>query len=117
MSSVYYVMFALVLVTPLSLLFLGLHWRSHPPKRDGGLLAYRTALSEKNDETWAFAHRHIAKLWIRIGVLLTAVSCILMVVWRDNANSFFLWLIGGQMVFLCLSAFLVEGLLKATFDP
>lgn len=112
----YYIIFALVLVTPLVMLAVGLVWRVHPPKREGGRLAYRTALSEKNDETWAFAHRHLSKLWIRIGFLLTVVSSVVMVVGREGCQSFFLWLIGGQMVFLCLSAFLVDGLLKATFD-
>jgi len=31
-------------------------------------------------------------------------------------GTLFLWLIGGQMIFLCLSAFLVDGLLKANFN-
>ena len=35
---------------------------------------------------------------------------------RESASSFVLWLIGGQMVFLCISAFLVDALLKNTFD-
>lgn len=93
----------------------GLIWRIHPPKRDGGFLAYRTALSSKTEETWAFAHRHISKLWLRIGLLLSILSAVLMVVFRESASSFVLWLIGGQMVFLCISAFLVDALLKNTF--
>lgn len=116
MIFVYYLVFVLVLATPLALFLLGLRWRNHPPKRDEGLLAYRTALSDKNDETWLFAHRHLSKLWIRIGFLLTVVSCVLMIIWCENYMSFFLWLIGGQMVFVCLSAFLVEGLLRTTFE-
>ena len=112
----YYLAFLLVMATPLVLFAIGLIWRAHPPKRNGSALAYRTALSDRSDETWAFAHRHIAQLWIRLGVLLAIVSAVLMVVFRDSYSSFFLWLIGGQMVFLCVSAFLVEGLLKASFD-
>ena len=112
----YYLAFLLVMVTPLALLAIGLRWRSHPPKRTGSGLVYRTALSERSDETWAFAHRRIAQLWIRMGLLLTLVSALLMILLRDHFTSFFLWLIGGQMVFLCISAFLVEGLLKVAFD-
>lgn len=112
----YYLAFLLVMVTPLALLAIGLRWRSHPPKRTGSGLAYRTALSERSDETWVFAHRRIAQLWIRMGLLLTLVSALLMILLRDHFTSFFLWLIGGQMVFLCISAFLVEGLLKVAFD-
>ena len=91
----YYVLFVFAMLTPVLMAVVGLIWRIHPPKRDGGFLAYRTALSSKTEETWAFAHRHISKLWLRIGLL---------------------WLIGGQMVFLCISAFLVDALLKNTFD-
>ena len=114
--DMYYLAFLLVMATPLALLALGLIWRSRPPKRGGGGLAYRTALSDRSDETWSFAHRHIAKLWTRLGLLLAFASAALMVVFRSSYSGFFLWLIGGQMVFLCVSAFLVEGLLKASFD-
>ena len=102
----YYVLFVFAMLTPVLMVVVGLIWRIHPPKRDGGFLAYRTALSSKTEETWAFAHRHISKLWLRIGLLLSILS----------ASSFVLWLIGGQMVFLCISAFLVDALLKNTFD-
>lgn len=112
----YYLIFALVLITPLALLIIGLFWKLHPPKLKGSSFAYRTALSSRNEETWRFAHRHISNLWIRLGILLTVVSAILMVVLKEDYTVFFLWIIGGQMVFLCISAFLVENLLKAAFD-
>lgn len=112
----YYLAFLLVMATPLALLAIGIIWRSRPPRRGGSGLAYRTALSDRSDETWAFAHRHIARLWTRLGLLLGVLSAVLMAVFRTSYSGFFLWLIGGQMVFLCVSAFLVESLLKASFD-
>lgn len=112
----YYLIFALVMLTPLALFIVGLSWRFHPPKLEGSGFAYRTALSSRNEETWRFAHRHLTKLWIRLGVLLAVISAGLMVVLKADYTVFFLWIIGGQMVFLCISAFLVESLLKATFD-
>lgn len=60
----YYVLFVFAMLTPVLMAVVGLIWRIHPPKRDGGFLAYRTALSSKTEETWAFAHRHISKLWL-----------------------------------------------------
>ena len=66
----YYLAFLLVMATPLALLVIGLVWRAQPPKRDGSGLAYRTALSDRSDETWAFAHRHISRLWTRLGLLV-----------------------------------------------
>lgn len=112
----YILIFILVMITPLTLLLLGLFWQKHPPKRQDAKLAYRTTLSSKNDETWTFAHRHLSRLWIRIGLILSALSCFLMVVWREIYMDIFLWVIGGQMVLLCISAFLIENLLKMTFD-
>lgn len=112
----YLLIFILVMITPLALLTIGLHWRSHPPKRQGTWLAYRTELSSKNDETWVFAHRHLSKLWIRVGLILTVLSAFLMVMWRENYLDFFLWIIGGQMFLLCITALLIESLLKATFE-
>lgn len=107
---------ALSLVTPLAMLIVGLYWKIKPPKRGGSGLAYRTALSDRTEETWAFAHRRISKLWIYDGLLLSVVSVILIVALKARFTDFFLWLIAGQMVLLCISAFLVEGLLKSFFD-
>ena len=41
----YYVLFVFAMLTPVLMAVVGLIWRIHPPKRDGGFLAYRTALS------------------------------------------------------------------------
>lgn len=112
----YYLTFVLVMLTPLALLLVGLRWKLRPPKREGSGLAYRTALSSRTEETWNFAHRHLAKLWVRIGLILSVVSILLMVFLKAHYTSFALWLIGGQMVLLCVSAFLVDSLLKAAFD-
>ena len=85
----YYVLFVFAMLTPVLMAVVGLIWRIHPPKRDGGFLAYRTALSSKTEETWAFAHRHISKLWLRIGLLLSILSAVLMVVFRESASSLY----------------------------
>ena len=113
----YVLTFLLVLITPITLLLVGFLWKVRPPKRQNARFAYRTTLSNKNDETWAFAHHHLSRLWIRIGVILTLLSCFLMIMWREIYLDVFLWIIGGQMILVCITAFLIEGLLKATFDP
>ena len=106
----------LTMLTPVAMLVVGLRWRKHPPRREGNGLAYRTALSEQNEDTWHFAHAHLSKLWVRLGLALTVVSAGAAYFGRSLLGSLFLWLIGGQMIFLCLSAFLVDGLLKANFN-
>ena len=112
----YYLTFILVLVVPLSQLAIGLRWRSKPPKREGSGFAYRTELSARSEDTWAYAHRHISRLWIRQGLMVSVATIVLMILFRAHYSSFFLWLIGGQMAFLCVSVFLIDNLLKAGFD-
>ena len=105
-----------VLLTPVAMLLVGILWKVHPPKYGAGGLAYRTELSSRNEETWKFAHSHISSLWIRLGVLLGLVSGGMMVYFKENYSSLVLWVVGGEMVFLCISAFLVDTALKHGFD-
>ena len=106
----------LTMLTPVAMLAVGLRWRKHPPRLEGNGLAYRTALSEQNEDTWRFAHANLSKLWVRLGLALAVVSAGAAYFGRSLLGTLFLWIIGGQMIFLCLSAFLVDGLLKANFN-
>ena len=45
----------------------------NPPKEINGLIGYRTAMSEKNKDTWAFAHDCCGKLWIKSGIILLVI--------------------------------------------
>jgi len=112
----YYAVFVITMLPPVAMLFLGIIWAINPPKNKPGVLGYRTELSIKNDTTWSFAHRHISKLWIRLGSIMSAITALLMILLRDSYRSLFLWIIGGQMALLCISAFLVDGTMKNTFD-
>ncbi len=112
----YYLSFALTMAVPVCLFILGLAWKISPPPYRSGGLAYNTALSSSSEDAWTFAHRHCARLWLRLGLILGVLSAALMRVFRDCDRSFCLWLIGGQMALFCLSAFLVDALLKNTFD-
>lgn len=113
----YIISFIITLLAPVAIFVVGIAWKVSPPPfdRDSGL-AYRTALSSSSQEAWAFAHKHCAKLWIRIGLILCVITVVLMAAFRESYRSFFLWLIGGQMLFFCCSAFLVDILLKSNFD-
>ncbi len=112
----YILSFILAMVVPAGLLAVGVLWRVSPPPFRAGGLAYNTALSAKSEDAWAFAHRHCSRLWTRLGLILGVLSAVVMWVFRAHYKSFLLWLIGGQTVFFCLSALLVDALLKNTFD-
>ncbi len=103
------------LLAPIFMLAVGIWWKLSPPKFQGKGLAYRTALTSSSPEAWSFAHHHCAKLWIRIGALLSVLTVILLVLFPNNRADYVLWLIGGQMALFCVSAFLVDILLKNTF--
>ena len=106
----------LALIAPAAILAVGILWKVNPPKFRSKGLAYRTPLSSASEEAWIFAHSHCAKLWVRIGLILLAVSILFLAVFPNNCRDYVLWLIGGQMLLFCISAFLIDALLKASFD-
>jgi len=113
---VYYVNFFAGLLVPLALLLVGIAWKIKPPAREDSGLAYRTALSERSQETWDFAHRQISRLWTRLGVILGVLTAALVRFWVKDTFPLLLWVLAGQMIFVCSSAFFVDTLLKASFD-
>ena len=76
----------LTMLTPVAMLAVGLRWRKHPPRREGNGLAYRTALSEQNEDTWRFAHSVFGRIWYRTGLILLPVTlaAMLLVFGRDK---------------------------------
>lgn len=112
METVYSIIAVLI---PAVMLTVGIWWRVSPPKFRAKGLAYSTDLSSASPEAWAFAHRHCARLWVRMGAIFLVLTVVLLIVFPHRTKDFVLWLIGGQMALFCLSAFLVDLLLKNTF--
>ena len=107
----------LALLPPVAMLIVGIWWKMRHPKMDGKGLAYRTQLSTKSPEAWAFAHKHCARLWVRMGVILTVAAGAAMYFLRDqDYQTFVIWILVGEMALFCVTAFLVDALLKATFE-
>ena len=63
-------MFLCNLLMPSTMVIAGYCMYKNPPKEINGLIGYRTAMSEKNNDTWAFAHDCCGKLWIKSGIIL-----------------------------------------------
>ena len=63
-------MFLCNLLMPSIMVIAGYCMYKNPPKEINGLIGYRTAMSEKNKDTWAFAHDCCGKLWIKSGIIL-----------------------------------------------
>ena len=112
----YYICLVLTLLTPLAMIILGLKWYLRPPAFGARGLAYRTAITEKSPEAWEFAHTHCGKLWVRYGVIGGAISAAGMIFLKNYYQNFWLWLIGAQMLLLCITIIMIDYLTKNLFD-
>ena len=114
-------MAAVDLLIPLMMILLGRQMLRRPPERINRLFGYRTAMSMKNPDTWAFAHRHCGRLWLRWGLILLPLSPLpLMLVPGNDPER--LGTVGAlvclaQTVPLLLSVVLTELALRRTFHP
>lgn len=87
----------------------------HTPKSINGLVGYRTSKSMINQDTWNFANKYCAKLWIKLGISSSIVSILICVLFDINEIvSIVIVLI--QTFLLLLSIIPIEKALKNTFD-
>lgn len=112
----YYACFVLLMLVPVTLAVIGVSWYLKPPAFRTGRIAYRTAVTEKSPEVWHFAHTHCGKLWGRFGFMLSAITVLCMVFLKGYYQNFWLWLIGAQMVILCVTIVIIDTLCKNLFD-
>ena len=108
--------FALVMLSPTAMVIVGLMWKISPPPYRSKGLAYSTELTQRDPDAWKLAHRHCARLWLRIGLISGVASTALLLLFRENYDAFWVWLIVGQMALFCVSVFMVDLLLKNTFS-
>ena len=113
----YTLYFIVVMLAPAAMVIVGLMWKISPPPYQSKGLAYSTELTRKDPDAWSAAHRHCAKLWMRIGIVSGAASAALMVFLKERYDTFWMWIIVGQMALFCVSVFMIDLLLKNTFSP
>ena len=70
-------MFAVVMVIPVSMLWIGYCWKTHPPEKINGIYGYRTRRSMFNKQTWDYAHTVYGRIeritgWLLLGPSLFA---------------------------------------------
>lgn len=105
--------FILVILAPAAMLAVGTMWRLSPPRFGKKGISYNTELTRSDPKAWKLAHRHCARLWLRIGALSGLASVGAMIAFPESADVFWMWLIVGQMILFCLSVVLVDLLLKS----
>lgn len=112
----YYLCFVLALIMPVLMFIIGLRWRLKPPAFQASGFVYSTESTRKSPEIWVFAHVHCGKLWTRFGAILAVISAVLMIVFTDSYQKFFLWLLCGQMLVMCVTVFIIDLFTKNLFD-
>ena len=108
------------LLIPAIMVGIGWLFRKRPPKNINPIYGYRTAMSMKNQDTWDFAHRICAEVWIRWGLVLLIVSALALAaivpLGQERAVWAGTWICLLQLIPLLGSIVPVERALKKTFD-
>jgi len=108
------------LIIPLTMIGFGSHFIKRAPKEINDVFGYRTSMSTKNNDTWAFAHQYCGKLWRAIGwiMLPLSIGAMLFVIGRETG---FVGTYGGiwmgiQCVLLVVPIIPTEMALRKSFD-
>lgn len=111
---------SLIITTIMSLTMIGfgLLLAKKSPKEINSVIGYRSPMSQKNRDTWEFAHRYSGELWVRSGVLTAIISVVLSLTLQSlsNYNQLMLTLIYIQLIILLLVIPFTEIALRKTFD-
>ena len=120
MNGFYIYMLLTALLIPVSMLVFGWIFHRQAPKKINVWYGYRSARSKKNEDTWVFAHQHIGRTWMLVGVVLLVVSVIPMIAVYgkddDTVSVVSLVLLFVQMLPMIMSLIPTERALKRTFD-
>ena len=113
-------MMILLLLMPLFMIVFGRVFMTNAPKDINTSFGYRTKRSMKNQDTWAFAHKHFGKTWFVCGLVLIPVSLVPMflVMGRetDMVRTTGFIILGLQLVLMLGAILPTETALKNNFD-
>ncbi len=105
----------LALLIPCLMVFIGVLWKKHPPKKRNSLYGYRTRRSMKNIETWNFAQDYFGKIWFQWGIVLGLFTVVVMVLFFAYCHLTSIILLTVDLIALFGSLIPVETALKRNF--
>ena len=113
-------MFFFCSLIPLVMVIFGIVFCITAPKNINMIFGYRTERSMKNEDTWQFAHKHIGKTWLLLGIPVLIISVVALAI-ATGAGDIAVTAVGTglsivQMVVLIASIFPTERALERTFD-
>lgn len=113
-------MFICCLMVPILMMIIGLIFMKKAPKKINIWYGYRTSRSMKNSDTWDFANKHCAKMFLIVGAIMTVVSAIVMlaVIYKseDVVSIVGTVVTVTQVVGIVLSVIPTERALRREFD-
>ena len=113
-------MLAMGLLFPAIMILFGAVFTKTAPKKINYIFGYRTDMSMKNRDTWEFAHKHIGKLWFRLGLLLiplTVIPMLCVIAKTENVVGAVGLIVGFiNTIVLIVPIFFTEKALNRTFD-
>ena len=83
----WFFMLTMGLLFPAIMILFGAVFTKAAPKKINYIFGYRTDMSMKNRDTWAFAHKYFGKLWVRLGLLLIPITVIPMLFVIGNSEN------------------------------
>ncbi|MBQ7298287.1 MAG: SdpI family protein [Clostridia bacterium] len=108
------------LMIPCIMIVFGGLFRRKAPKNINIWYGYRTQRSMKNEDTWAFAHRHLGRTWLIVGAVMHVVSVIPMIAVlgkdEDTVSVVSLVLLVVQLIPMIVSLIPTERALRQKFD-
>ena len=110
----------MAIIVPLVLLGVGLYYTKCPPEKIYTDFGYKTPLTLKNDDIWAFAHQCCGKTWIKLGLIMIPISIAIMVIplfiSEDAMSIFSVALFALQCVAVFFSFRRVKATILTVFD-
>lgn len=108
-----------LLLIPLVMAAGGYHLQHHPTNINL-LYGYRTTMSTRNADTWAFAQQHCGKIWFRVGMIMLPLSIAVLLIAMAQSLETGLYIELGalavQTIVLLACCVPTELALRRTFD-
>lgn len=112
--------FIVNLIIPAVMIFGGYMMKTCPPRSISRWVGFRTALSMKNEDTWAFAHACCGRVWWKTGWISLALSVLVQLPFakasEETLGTLALVLALAQFIVLFGTVVYVQRELKWTFD-
>ena len=113
-------MLCMVLLIPVIMIVFGWIFMKKAPDKVNWGLGYKTKRSMMNEDTWAFAHKYIGRLWWICGLVLLPLSVIPLLLLsgkdKDMVGNVGAFITMVQMIPLVGTIFPTERALKKNFD-